>query len=674
MQRKNSLNAVSSPGSVSRLVITSRHVLADGRLFGDVGSYEQLDGIAFFLADPLHPENSLITDLNLAPRDGAGRVHYAADFRILRPLDTKRGNHRLLLDILNRGTTRALNYFNSAPDSPPGSKPGLGNGFLMEQGYTLAWCGWQHDVPDTPGLLRLHAPHAVTSAGPLCGRMTVTFQPNLSVAVQFLADRMHRPYPVCDLNDPNAVLTEQDHEDAPEHIIPRDDWQFARLENGRIVPDATHVHLSTGFQAGKVYQVTYTATGGQVAGCGLLATRDFTAFLKFGETAHGNPCAGGIKFAYAFGASQSGRFLRQFLYLGLNQDAHDRMVFDGCLAHVAGARHGDFNARFAQPSTQASRTPCNQFPFSDVEQTDAETERTEGLLSRLAASGKIPKVMHAYTSSEYWAGHGALVHIDINGRRDLEVPELVRIYHFGGTQHPMPSFPLKAVDQSQGYRGQFSFNCIDWRPLLRAALVNLDDWVARGVSAPPSQHPRLDDGTAVRPETLATLFRAIPGVKLPEPQRYFRRLDFGNVDGVATNAPPRVGSPYACLVPAVDSDGNDACGVRMPTQSVPLGTLTGWNLRHADIGGEGQLLASGGASGGSVLGSTIPFPATGEARVATNDPRRAINERYASKDDYIARIKQAALHMVGQRYLLEQDINEVIGMASKLYDVMCRQQ
>ena len=200
----------------------------------------------------------------------------------------------------------------------------------------------------------------------------------------------------------------------------------------------------------------------------------------------------------------------------------------------------------------------------------------------------MPKVMHTYTSSEYWGGHGALVHIDVTGSRDLDVPEAVRIYHFGGTQHPVGTFPPQDTDARQGYRGQHPFNWTDYRPLLRAALVNLDRWVTHGEAAPPSSHPRLDNGTAVPPEQLAATFRAIPGVNLPEPLRRFERLDFGPQPGIATHVPPVPMKPYPRLVPAVDQDGNEVCGIRLPFQTVPLATHTGWNLRHPDIGRAGR--------------------------------------------------------------------------------------
>jgi Alpha/beta hydrolase domain len=657
--------------AITQLLITSRRPFAQEKGFGNVGPYEQLDGIAHFAVDPLHPANQLITDLKLAPRDASGRVHFSADWRLLRPVEPRRGNHRMLFDILNRGRGPVLRNLNSAPDVAPNEPLDPGNGFLMRHGYTVAWCGWQHDVPEAPGLMRIRAPEAVTADGPISGKIVVTFAPDVASPVQYLADRMHRAYPTRDLDDPEAVLTEQEHEDAPERIIPRDQWCFARLEGGRVTPDASHVYMASGFVPGKVYQVIYTTVGAPVVGCGLLATRDLGSFLKYGTAGEGNLCAGDLEYAYSFGVSQSGRFLRHFLYLGLNQDEQDRVVFDGLIPHVGGGKHGEFNHRFAQPSSQASRSPNNLFPYSDVEQTDAEAGRTAGVLSRLAAVGKLPKVMHTYTPSEYWGGHGALVHIDVTGSRDLDVPESVRIYHFGGTQHPMGVFPLQDKDARQGVRGQQPFNWTDYRPLLRAALLNLDRWVTHGQAPPPSRYPRLADGTAVPPEQLADTFRAIPGVNFPEPLRRFRRLDFGPQEGIASIVPPKDGPPYPCLVPAVDQDGNEVCGIRLPYQTVPLATLTGWNLRHPDIGGAGQILSTGGASGGTLVGSTIPFPATREAREATRDPRRSIAERYASKDDYLERVRQATQALIEARYVLAEDFEEIINQAAQHYDLVC---
>ena len=655
--------------AVTKLVITSSHPLAQGQVFGDVGSYQQLDGTVYFAVDPTHQANAAIADLELAPRDAKGLVNFSADFRVLRPVDSERGNRRLFFDILNRGRGPALRNLNFAANLAADAPPDPGDGFLMRHGFTVAWCGWQHDAPDVPGVMRLRSPDAVTPDGPITGKLVVTFHPNAPIKVQFLSDRNHRPYPTNDLEDMEAILTVQDHEDAPEQIVPRSQWSFARLEDGRVAPDASHVYMASGFTPGKVYQVIYSTTGAPIVGLGLLATRDMGAFLRYGTEEQGNPCDGdGLEYAYTFGVSQSGRFLRQFLYDGLNQDEQDRTVFDGFIPHVAGGKRGEFNYRFAQPSSQASRSPNNLFPFSDVEQTDPETGRTDGILSKLSSGRKLPKVIYTYTSSEYWAGGGALVHVDLAGTTDLEVPDSVRIYHFGGAQHPVGTLHLRDEDPENGSRGQQPFNCIDYRPLLRAALLNLASWVSSGEPPPPSSYPRLDNGTAVPPNGVAAIITGIPGVNFPEPLRRFRRLDFGPQPGVATKVPAVVGNPFSNLVPAVDRDGNDICGIRMPMVTVPLATHTGWNLRQAGMGGEGQILSSGGATGGTLIGSSIPFVATRAEREASGDPRPSIGERYASKEDYLDRVGVAARSMISQGYMLAEDLDLVLDQAAQHYD------
>jgi Alpha/beta hydrolase domain len=539
-----------------------------------------------------------------------------------------------------------------------------GNGFLMRQGYTALWVGWQDDVPTTPGLIRINIPEAVDAGGqPIAGKIAVTFQPDAHVQMQLLSDRLHRPHPAKELNDRDAVLTVQDHEDAPPQTIPRQQWAFARLEGDRVVPDATHIYLASGFLPGKVYRVVYTTAGAPVIGLGLLATRDTVSFLRYGTASEGNPCAGHIQYAYSFGRSQSGRFLRHFLYLGLNEDEQERTVFDGLIPLVAGGGRGEFNQRFGQPSNTNKYSVKNLFPFHDTTQTDPETGRTDGLLARLATRGKVPKVFFINTSAEYWAGHAALTHTDLDGKHDLAPSEEVRIYHLAGTQHGPGNLLLTDTGAADDARGQQRPNSVDYRPLLRAALVNLDRWVTIGENPPPSLHPRLDDGTAVPPAHTAATFQAMPGVQFPARLRSIARLDFGSGadEGMTTLLPPKVGKPYANLVSAVDEEGNELAGIRLPDISVPLATYTGWNLRHPDFGGPGQTL--------SLLGSTILFPATQAERKASGDPRPSIEERYPSKEDYLGRVKQAAEALVTQGYLLAEDLATVTAQASQRYDL-----
>ena len=648
---------------VTRLEITSQKPFADGQPFGEVGPYTQVDGIAHFAVDPLHEANETIADIKLAPRNEQGLVEFSADFRILRPDDPSRGNGRLLLDVLNRGKALALRNINSAPDIAPDAPPDPGNGFLMRQGYTLAWCGWQHDVPDMPGLLRIYVPEAMEDGKSVSGRIVVTFQPNAVVQSQYLSDRGHRAYPADKLEDWESVMTVQDDEDAREHVIPRKQWWFGRYEDGRLIPDPCYVHVEGGFQPGKIYQVIYTTTGAPVAGLGLLATRDIASYLRFDSDAP-------IEHAYAFGVSQSGRFLRSFLYHGVNYDEAGRAVYDGFIPHVAGGKRGEFNQRLAQPSSQATRSVNSLFPFTDLPQTDTDTGLTDGLLARLALKGDLPKVMYTYTSSEYWAGHGALVHTNLEGTRDVDPPDAVRVYAFAGTQHALGGLPLTDVDPVDGYRGACAFNCLEYRSLLRAVLVNLDRWVTDGTPPPPSQHPRIVGGTSVPPAEAAPSLETVPGVKLPHPVRKFTRLDFGPDPGVPTVIPATVGRDYPCLVSQVDADGNEVAGIRLPLVSVPLATHLGWNRRHADIGGQGQTLSTGGASGGTLRGSSIPFASTRAEREANGDPRPSIEERYESRQAFLDRIEAAARQLAADGYLLEEDVEPLVSQAAEHFTAM----
>jgi hypothetical protein len=653
--------------AVTALEIHSCAPYLGGAPFGEAGPYERLDGSIYFAVAPDHPANAGIVDLDLAPRDADGRVHFNADFCLLRPADPARGNRRLLLDVNNRGGKTVPGGFNRAPREPvPTERIDPGDGFLFRRGWTVVWCGWQWDVPRSPARMGLEAPAALADGRPIPGQVAVTFQPAAPIRDRLLSDgtggRIHQPYPAADVDDPDAVLTVRDYPDAPRTIIPRDRWRFARDEDGRPVPDDSHVWMAEKFEPGRFYEVVYRTRICPVVGTGLLAVRDAASFLRYGDDAD-NPCAGRIDRAFAYGASQSGRFLRNFLYLGLNTDEQDRQVFDGILAHIAGGRRGEFNHRYAQPSVQYTLSFGHLMPFSPDEQTDPLTGRTDGLLSRQRARGGVPRIFFTNTAAEYWRGDCSLLHTDLTGTRDVEPPPEVRVYHFAGTQHGSGALPLTSVSALDGTRGMHCFNTIDYSPLVRAALVNLERWATAGEEPPPSTFPRLADGTAVRREEVLDTFRTIPAATVPRPERLrtVRRLDLGPdaARGIG-RYPAKMGEPYPTLVSAVDADGNETAGVRLPDVAVPLATHTGWNPRHPESGGEGQIM--------DMMGSAIPFPATAEERRRMGDPRPAIDERYRDRDDYLARVRAAATELVRQRYVLAEDVDLIVDLAGSRYD------
>ena len=644
--------------SVQRITITARTPFGD---FDGAGGYERIDGTVEFAADPAHPANQQIVDLDKAVRADNGRVHFTADLCILRPVDAARGNRSLLFDVVNRGRKLLPGQFNRASRSiVTTAEIDPGDGFLMRHGWTLVFCGWQWDVVRSSALMGLDAPQAVGQDGqPLTGQIACMFQLSSRQADQLLADRIHQPYPAASLDQPKAMLTVREHPNAPVQTIERSRWQFARIVDGKAVPDPTRIALAGGFEPGNIYQVVYETAHCPVVGAGLLAVRDITAHLRR-DTSSDNPLAGTIDHAFAFGASQSGRFLRTFLYHGLNVDEAGRQVYDGVHIHIAGGRRGEFNMRYGQPSAASTPNLGHLPPFSYDAQTDPLTgEQLPGLLDRQRSLGGVPKIVATNTAAEYWRGDGSLLHTDLSGKSDVPEPENTRAYLFAGTQHTSGAPPLTAISPLDGAPGGHSFNIVDYAPLTRAALTALRAWVVDGAPPPPSCVPRLADGSAVTPAAALSCFARLPGVTVPDAERLVAvtRLDLGPAAPAGIGAyPPVEGAPYPVLVSAVDSDGNETAGIRLPDLSVPLATTTGWNPRHPDSGGAGQIMA--------MLGSTLPLARTAEERARSGDSRPVIAERYRNRADYLDRVHAAAEVLAGQRYLLPEDVDLLVETAA----------
>ena len=656
---------------VTKLEVANRSQFSNGDSFGDIGPYELVEGTVHFAVDPLHPRNQIITDLDLAPRDSAGQVTMSADFSVLKPAELGQGNRRLLFDVVNRGGKTVITGFNSAPAvTDPKAPLEPGNGFLMRHGYTVVWGGWQADLPDIPGLIGLQAPQAVGPGGPLAGKILCQFQSDNPVQTFLLSHRGHRPHPPADLDDPSATLTVRDHPNGQAMPIDRGDWSFVRQEDAEVGSDPSHIYMPSGFLPGKIYQLVYTTKGSTIIGLGLAAVRDVVSFLKYADGEAGNPCAGDIDYAYGFGRSQSGRFLRQMIHLGLNDDEEGRMALDGIIPHVGGAMRGEFNLRFGQPSQDICFISPEMFPFTDTTQTDPVTGAKGSMLERLEEQGQVPKIMFINTSGEYWRGDAALIHTDLgtgpDDMKDAAESPSVRRYHFAGCQHGVGAFPPLEVRTGEGSRGQLPFNSVDYACLLRAALVNLDRWVSGGEPAPASKHPSLSDGTAVDSQSVMDRFTALPGVRVAAKTTHALRLDYGpeTHEGRLTKLPAEEGQEYPALVSDIDEDFNDRAGIRLPDLTVPVATYTGWNLRDASIGNPSLFI---GISGG-LAGWTLPFPKTAADRESSGDPRRSISERYDSRDSYLQQVENAAQGLVDEGYLLAEDLPRVVERAGLKYD------
>src|SRR4051794_30887721 len=373
------LAAAPASAEVVRIDVQSRADLVGGQPFGSAGADEKIAGRIFFAADPSLPANRIVTDIDKAPRNAAGKVEFSADFYLMKPKAIARGNGAVLYEVSNRGGKGMLGFFNHATGSvDPGTDAEMGDGFLMNQGFTLLWVGWQFDTPQRPGLVRVYAPTATEKGQPIRGLVRSDFVVTEREADHSLADRDHAAYAVVDPESPDNAMTVRDSVEGLRRIVPRNQWGFARADGAKTVVDPTRVYMAAKFEPGKIYEVVYTAENPPLVGLGPAAIRDVISMLKYGSAEPWAIPSGAIHRALAFGISQSGRFLRTYLYYGFNKDEGNRKVFDGVIAQVAGAGRGSFNHRFAQPSRDGHPYinffyPTDIFPFTDVAQRDPES-------------------------------------------------------------------------------------------------------------------------------------------------------------------------------------------------------------------------------------------------------------------------------------------------------------
>ena len=649
-----------------RLQIDARRPFADSVSFDDVGPYEILSGRVHFAIDPGDSANEGIGDLEYAPRNASGQVEYSADLYILKPCVMARGNRRLIYDVNNRGNKRIVQFFNDAAHSnEPPTQEHVGNGFLMRRGYTIVWSGWQGDILPGDGRLTIDVPVATANGSEITGPVRMEFiaeEPGIS-SIPLSANDYTGSYETASLDPESATFTLREYERDARKQIPADGWQFATLDDrGSPVPSPTHCYLPEGFKPGWIYELVYKAKNPLVMGLGFTGVRDLVAFLLHRhEGGSGTPSplmqdGVGIEKAYAWGRSQSGRFLREFVYRGFNADSEGRRVFDAVSPHVSGGGRVVLSYRFAQPGRYPRQHsdhlyPSDQFPFAYHVIADPLTGRRDGILKRPDTD---PLVIHTQTSSEYWERRGSLVHTDPLGN-DLPEHDRARIYLFSSSQHGAD--PLKGPQPGPHLHPS---NPLNTTPLLRALLDVLDDWATDGTPPPASMVPTRADETAVSAPGVRERFPEIPGVVCPdEPSRLFvQDHGPGAHDGVPSVEPPTEDESreYEVLVPQVDADGNDAPGIRTPHVEVPLATLTGWNLRPE---GPADLALAG------VIGSYLPFARTSDDRESGQDSRPSLEERYPSRAGYVDAIRSAAGRLVDRRLLLQEDADRYVELAEK---------
>ncbi|MEE2636214.1 MAG: alpha/beta hydrolase domain-containing protein [Acidobacteriota bacterium] len=384
-----------------------------------------------------------------------------------------------------------------------------------------------------------------------------------------------------------------------------------------------------------------------VGGLGFAAIRDTTSWIKYDATA-----AVTAEHTLSFGSSQSGRFLRTFLYLGFNTDTAGRQVFDGVIPHIAGASRLDLNQPGAAPIS-LGMFDATSFPFADAAMIDPVTGVLDGTLGNDRSRDNQPLVFYTNSGVEYWGGGrvATLVHSTPDGTEDVELQDNVRFYFLAGTQHGPGRFP----PPPPGNRQEMG-NPTDYWWNMRALLTAMTRWVVDGIEPPPSQHPRFADSNLVAPADIR--FPAIPDVRSPRDRTAGERVAnpwLGDGHGGAK-------APLPMLVPQVDNDGNEISGIRHPEVAVPLATYTGWNFTNPDQGDPNVLV--------SLAGSYIPFAATREQREARQDPRRSIEERYDSRDDFLTQVEAAGRELIAERYLLEDDLASIMERAAEHWNLL----
>jgi hypothetical protein len=617
-------------------VVAAEVVRIEVRSRDDWGTHERIIGRVHFAVDPAAPANRGIADIDAAPKNAAGKVEFSSDLLFFRPKDVRRARGTAFVEVVNRGRDQSLAILSGAQQrSLAPDAWNLGDGFLLEQGFAVAFLGWQFDVRPLQGL---------TFTAPVAAVEGLVRDAHIEVARPGGVDV---PLTSCiaEAGPSGLTLTFRTRMDETPRSIPQEDWQLAG--------DGCSVRVRSGLGTG-VYEAVYRAKGSAVAGLGLAAIRDFASYLKYGaEGAVLRETPGALQRVIGYGYSQSGRFLREFVRDGFNADERGRAVFDGLMISSAGAGGGSFNHRFAMPGQAGNSVlsvlrPVDLPPFTD-----------EGLLARPRAANATPKIFYTFSSTEYWARAGSLTHTTDDGSADVAFAASSRLYFLAGTPHSMGGLPLtKGRDQ---YR-QF-VNFAEQRWVSRSLLVELDAWVRGDREPPRSQYPTIARGELVALENVH--FPKVPSFPFTTYMPRVWRMDYGaqfSTTRVISIEPPKMGEPFRVLVPQVDADGNDMGGIRLPEVAVPLGTYTGWNVTIPQLSELRYL--------GGLVGGFEPFARTREQRTANGDSRPSIAERYSGRPDYLDKVRRAAQDLVRQRFLRSEDVPAVLQSAERIWNAV----
>lgn len=615
----------SAHARVTGFQIQSSSPAFEGQTFGDTGAYERIDAIATIAVNPDSPANAGIVDIEKAPRNAKGEVEFSTEVFILRPADAAKKSPFLFYEVPNRGRNLSFMLLNRTEGSGvPEKKEDAGDGFLMTRGDTVVWSGWQSDLPDA----------GINITLPTLSGVKGTSREQMIFDKPGETGKISLTYPAADMDPSKATLTVR--------ATPNDAASTPEGLTFKYV-SATEVEITrpAGLDAGAIYDFVYPAEGSVPAGLAFAATRDVISFLRGNEGHDAENPLSGVEHTIGMGISQSGRFVRDFIYQGFNADEGGKKVFDGAMAHIAGSRKTYTNYRFALAGRYSRQHedhdyPGDQFPFTYALTTDPLTNKRESILSACTVSDTCPKIMHSDTSTEFWQGRAYLVSTSPEGE-PLTMPDNVRLYFLAGAPH----------FNSWGTQSNMSKTCVNptnplsSAPVMRALYAAMEDWISKDTAPPASSFPSLAEETLVKLDDL----------KLPQIAGTTEKPRFNTLRVMDhSEKPPVQGAAYMEYVPSVDKDGIPLGGIRLPVVAAPLGSYAGWNLRGAGFA-EGELC--------SLTGSYQPFPKAADAQ----DSRDPIDARYKDEQAYLDAVKAAAEGLIAQKLMLEGDVDYVLERA-----------
>jgi hypothetical protein len=645
---------------ITQITISNRGSAFGGFSFPVVGQYEFITGVATGEVSPSNPQNAVITDIQLAPRNPNGNVVYRHNFYILKPLDLSQGNHKMMYEPPNRGgkTYQTLNNTPTGTNDPAAltDPTVLGDSFLWTRGYTTVWSGWENNLGPLTGLTATAS--LPVAFGP--GNATLTGPGYEYIVTGAATFTLAYPAASGSQGSPDAVLTHRVHLDDTPEVVPTSGWAYTDATNAAI-------KLTTGnFVNNDIYEFSYVAKNPTVNGLGLAAIRDFNSFLRYAakdDFGTPNPLAGDVERIYTETSSQPARTLNDFTHLGFNEDEQHRKVFDGMMQWIGAGDGLNMNYRWSQ----TKRTERNRqeelyleglYPFANVPTFDPISNTSDWRYKRCEQTQTCPLAVEFYSANEFWVKAGSLMSTDPTGRFDLPDHPLTRLYLLSSKQHGGAGDPT-----SKGLCQQF-LNPLDSAPVQRALWTDLDEWSTRGISPPDSEVPRLKHGMLVPPLPQSRVgFPSIPGVTYTGLKTTRYRFNYGPdfyQTFIPTINPPVITPPYEdnpangpiypSYVPKTDSDGNDIAGIRLPELTVPLATYTGWGLRSGVWANDGC----------EASGQYIPFKAAKAERVAAGDPRPSVQERYHSYTQYRSKVIEAVDKLVKRRFMICDDTQDIV--------------